>query len=74
MPLNKSKLSNAKVKFGEAMHANIENLSEMSGLEKSKIIRASMICGINYLMELYSVQGKDAFIALVINLDKSART
>jgi hypothetical protein len=67
------KLSNAKVKFGQRMHENIKYLSDESGLEKSKIIRASMICGINYLLELFNVQGKDAMIALVINLDKSAR-
>lgn len=73
MEITSTRLSNAKVKFSDTMHANVDLASNKSNMDKSKVIRSAMLLGLEELYRISDEKGNSELTAVIAKLDKLAR-
>lgn len=73
MEITSTRLTNAKVKFSDNMHANVDLASSKSNMDKSKVIRSAMLLGLEQLYRISDEKGNSELTAVIAKLDKLAR-
>ena len=66
-------MSNAKVKFSESMHNDVNFVSDKTSMERSKIIRAATACGLDKMKRLLDEGKKENVTSFIAESDKRIR-
>lgn len=74
MKTNLNILTAANVKFSESMHVDVCFISKVSNMDKSKVIRAAMMCGLEQMKVVIADHGDAELTALIADKDKQTRT
>lgn len=66
-------MTNAKVKFSQGMHDDVTLVSELTSMEKSKVIRAATAYGLDKMKRLLDDNQKENVTSFIAESDKQIR-
>jgi len=66
-------MSNAKVKFSQGMHDDVLLVSELTSMERSKVIRAATAYGLDKMKRLLNDNQKENVTSFIAESDKQLR-